>query len=192
MKLKLVIIGLVVVMFFNVFSSIMVDTSTALGNKNYKLVVENCDYDLIKTVGNGPQTTFDFYKVAFTLHNEGPEDSDNIIVSIQESREDDKERVYRSGVIPAGESKTFHFGNPDYDDTQWILQATNTGKSYRHKVYVNYYPAENTTKPSELNSGNYSFLIGATKNNDSPGFELIIVFVAIFAIAYWHKKRRKK
>ena len=62
-------------MFFSIFSVMINLTFTARADKNYTLIVENCDYELVKTVGNGPQTTFDYYKVAFTLYNEGPEDS---------------------------------------------------------------------------------------------------------------------
>lgn len=191
MKSKIVIIGLVIIMLFNIVPVLTTDNCKAYTNKNYKLEVEDCKYELVKTVGNGPQTTFDYYKVAFTLYNKGPEDSDNIIVTIQESKEPDRERLIRTGIIPSGESKTFYFGYKEIDDTQWIIQALNTGENYRHKVYVNYFPEDNTSRPTEFNSGNHTFLIGATSGNDSPGFEVIIFIGAMIAIFVFKKKKKR-
>jgi len=186
MKSKILILGIGSILFFCMLSA----TCNA---GNYKLSVENCEYELVKTEGNTPQQTFEYYKVTFSLHNDGPDDSDQLEVTIQESREDDRERIKKYGTVPAGETETFIFGDVDYDDTQWIVQG-----AAPHKVYVNYYPALSITDPlnytkTSFNSGNYTFNIGDTaSNNDSiPGFEILILIGALITITFIKRKKKK-
>ena len=186
MKSKILILGIGSILFFCMLSA----TCNA---GNYKLSVEKCDYELIKTVGTSPQTTFEYYKVTFLLHNDGPDDSDEMEVTIQESKEDDRESLRRYGTIPAGETETFIFGDVDYDGTQWIVQG-----AAPHKVYVNYYPTlsiidpKNYTKTS-FNSGNYTLNIGGTASNDDsiPGFEILIVIGALITVTFIKRKKEK-
>jgi len=186
MRLKLLILGLVSILFFSMIA-------TASEPRDYKLSVENVEYELVKTEGTSAQQTFEFYKITFSLHNDGPDDSDDLEVYIQESKEEDGFRTYRYGTVPAGETETFIFGDVDYDGTQWIVQG-----AAPHKVYVNYYPALSITDPlnytkTSFNSGNYTFNIGDTaSNNDSiPGFEILIVIGALITITFIKRKKKK-
>lgn len=184
MKSKIVILTVVSVLFFCIFSVVCSAGS-------YKLTVEDCKYEKMETVGTSPQTTFVYYKVLFTLKNDGPDDSDELEVTIQESKEDDRERLKRYGTIPAGETVTFHFGDEDYDGTQWIVQG-----AAPHKVYVNYYPKLAITDPlnytkTSFNSGNYTFNTGKTSSNGSPGFGLLIMLGALSTVAYIRRKKKK-
>jgi len=184
MRLKLLILGLASILFFSMIS-------TVNAQNNYKLSVEDVEYELIKTEGNSPQQHFEFYEITFTLYNEGPDESDSLEVYIQESKEADGFRIYRYGTVLAGDTETFIFGG---DEDPWIVEG-----AAPHKIYVNYYPREVITDPinytkTPFNSGNYSFTIGDTATNDDsiPGFEALIVIGALVAIILIKRRKKKR
>jgi len=147
-------------------------------DRSYDIEVVGKDYKFLKTVGNENQK-FNYYNITITLKNNGAEVSDDITLKIWEKEEDANLSISRNGIIKAGETMEFMFGD-------WVVYGTG-----EHTAMYEYYTT-NTSKMNNYNSGSGFFKIndGSIKEDNTPGFELVLVllaFVSIFLI----KKRRK-
>ena len=181
MKFKLVILMMVLFLFLNYLSVSLNDTCTA-EESNYKITVTNTDYRHLKTEGSGNQI-FTYYKVIITLYNSGNIESNEITVSIWESNEDKKMAIHRSAVIPAGETKRFIFGE---DGGEWIVQGAPD-----HVLIYEYHPT-NISLMDNYNSGSGTFKLKdnpASAATNTPGFEIIIIIIAIGILFFLKKKK---
>jgi hypothetical protein len=151
----------------------------SVADRSYNIEVVDKDYKFLQTIGNENQK-FNSYDITIKLINNGAEESDDITLKIWEKQEDVNLSVRRNGTIEAGETMEFTFKD-------WIVYGTG-----EHTVMYEYYTT-NTSKMSSYNSGSGSFIIndGTIKEeNNTPGFELILVLLAFISI-FLIKKRRK-
>lgn len=179
MKWKINTILLCFSIFIFVIFNILSLTVISVSDRSYNIEVAEKDYKFLQTIGNENQK-FNYYDITINLKNNGTEESDDITLKIWEKEEDVNLSVSRNGTIKAGETREFTFGD-------WIVYGTG-----EHTVMYEYHTT-NTSKMNSYNSGSGSFIINdgfIKEENNTPGFELILVllaFVSIFLI----KKRRK-
>lgn len=148
----------------------------SLAESNYDIEVVDTDYEFLETM----HQKFNKYDIIITLKNNGDEDSDDITIKVREENEGENLSVFRNGTVKAGETMQFSFED-------WIVSGTG-----EHTVIYEYFPTNENIETNNYNSGTGSFKIndGSVENEDTPGFELVLVLLAIISI-YLIKRRKK-
>ncbi len=173
-----------IILFSNIFLllvfSILTSTISQAQDNQYTIEFVGKEYNFLKTVGNDNQK-FNYYTITIKLKNTGFIESDDITLAIWEQNEGKQLATYRNSTIEPGETIEFTFGD---DETDWIVSGTG-----EHTVMYEYCPT-NTTRANNYNSGSGSFKIndGSLEEENTPGFQIIVILAALLAIILYRKK----
>jgi len=164
-----------------VFSSTIIYDNVLSKDENYGIYIENKSYEVVKIENAGTQKIV-YFKITIILHNSGDSNSEDITVSIWD--EEDELNTIRNGIITAGESRPFIFG----DNDDWMVAGLG-----EHNLNIAFYPT-NESQKTQYNSGFDTFVIGTNNENNKdslPGFEITLAFVAITVFIFYKRKYKK-
>ena len=163
------------------FFSIILFEECDAEDENHEISIVNKSYEVVKTEKLGTQTVI-YFKISIILHNSGSATSEDITVSIWD--ENDGLKTPRNGTIPPGKSLPFVFGEND----DWMVIGLG-----EHNVNIIFSPT-NESRTTQYNSGSATLAISkddAINDNSSPGFEIILVVIAIVALMFFKRKNKR-
>lgn len=163
------------------FSSIILFEGCDAEDENYGISIVNKSYEVVKTEKLGIQTIV-YFKISIILHNSGSSTSEDITVSIWD--ENDGLKTLRNGTISSGKSLPFVFGEND----DWMVVGLG-----EHNVNIAFSPT-NESRKTQYNSGSATLVISTydiINDNSSPGFEIILVVIAIAALTFFKRKNNR-
>ena len=164
----------VVVICFGLFFGIFIDMARA--ENEYIISITDIKYEITNI---NEEHEIIRYNIFVTLHNSGDITSDNMTIILED---EDGANITRKGVLPPGESITI-----SYDDHPFF-------RLNDHTIQILYYPTNFRIPRNSSNTGDETFVLqyGENKaNNDSPGFEIILMLLSIIIYLPYRKIKKK-
>ena len=162
------------VLYLGVFFGILTDNCSA-EDDHAEISIIGKTYDLLETVGSGAQTAYR-YKITITLYNSGDIISEDTTVRITD--EYGIPTMYNDTILPQT-SIPFVF------DDWWVVGLG------EQTVNIRYYPTNESINPTSYNSGVDTIVLNPDGEGDgesTPGFEIILLIIAIAAIVFCKRK----
>lgn len=181
MEIKLkVLIGITIVFFFtSLFSGLLIENCSAEGQRVEVSILEEPTYMLTNKVIKNNRVLGRTYIVSVTIHNAGNLRSKELVVNLS-----DEEGFSLSNYtyLDPGETKIISF--------TW-----STTINRDQLATINFFPSDIDAEWNQYNSGSKTFTIKIGNEDglsatSTPGFEFLLVIIAVILIAFLLKKKR--
>ena len=177
-KLKFFVGMLTIFLFIGLFSEIIIERSSAEEQRAEILILGEPTYTLTNKVIKNNRVIGRTYIIDVTFYNSGDARSEELVVNLT-----DEEGFSLENII---------FLNPG--ETKIISFTWSTIINRDQRVTVNFFPLNLDVDRTQYNSGSkvFTIKIGDGSNlpaTSTPGFELIVMIIAIIVFMFFQKKK---